>query len=255
MDGVAALHVVVAAVGSAAVSGDRAGRLGNADQIRVRGQLDRTDIAAAGNAQALIGSRDVAGNAGAGNAVCSQPSGILEIHRGSAAGKRIEVIHIPVAADILRAFQLFDDLAHGKLTRSAAPHFVIGITAVECHERIGMPQHPAQRVHGACLIPDTSSAAIRGVGHEGIHVHQHIGAFGALILAGALAGTGEIVFQAEYREALQIVRRSIDRAMRSGFRQLRIVTVLTGAAIQARLPCIEAANRSIDVFQRKAVHG
>ena len=118
-----------------------------------------------------------------------------------------------------------------------------------------MPQHPAQRVHGACLIPDTGRAAIRGVGHEGIHVHQHIGAFGALILAGALAGTGEIVFQAEYREALQIVRRSIDRAMRSGFRQLRIVTVLTGAAIQARLPCIEAANRSIDVFQRKAVHG
>ena len=254
MDGVAALHVVVAAVGSAAVSGDRAGGLGNPNQICVRGQLDRTDIAAAGNAQALIGSRDVAGNLCTGNAVCSQPSGILQIHRGSAAGKGIEVFHVPVAAHILRAFQLFDDLAHGKLARGAAPYLVVGIAAVKSHEGIGMPQHPAQRVHGACLIPHTGSAAIRGVGHEGIHVHQHIGAFGALILAGALAGTGEIVFQAEYREALQIVRRSIDRAMRGGFRQLRIVAVLTGAAVQARLPGIEAANRAVNVLQRKAVH-
>ena len=118
-----------------------------------------------------------------------------------------------------------------------------------------MPQHPAQRVHGACLIPDTGSAAIRGVGHEGIHVHQHIGTFGALILAGALAGAGQIVLQAEYREALQIVRRSIDRAMRGGFRQLRIVAVLTGAAVQTGLPGIEATDCAVNVLQRKTVHG
>ena len=118
-----------------------------------------------------------------------------------------------------------------------------------------MPQHPAQRVHGACLIPDTCGAAIRGIGHEGIHVHQHIGAFGALIGAGTLAGAGKIVLQAEHREALQIVRGSVDCAVRSRLCQLRIITVLSGTAIQTGLPGIEAADRAVNVLQRKAVHG
>ena len=63
------------------------------------------------------------------------------------------------------------------------------------------------------------------------------------------------MLQAEYSEALQIVRGGIDRAMGSRLGDLRIITVFAGTAVQARLPGIETADLTVDVFQREAVHG
>ena len=160
-----------------------------------------------------------------GDAVCGQPAGIFQVDRRRAAGKAVEIVHVPIGTDVLSALQLLDDLTHGELTGDATPGFIVGIASVQSHEGIRMPQHPAQGMHGAGLIAHPSGAAIAGIGDEGVHVHQHIGTFGALAGAGTLAGTGEIMLQTEDGKALQVMRGGIDQAMRGGLGQLRIGTV------------------------------
>ena len=94
-------------------------------------------------AYALVGSIDIAGNSGTGDSVFSQPPGIGQVNLRSAAGETVEVFHFPEALDILRAFQLLDDLTDRKLSGNPAPGFVVGIVPVQHHERIGMAENPA----------------------------------------------------------------------------------------------------------------
>ena len=57
-----------------------------------------------------------------------------------------------------------------------------------------------------------------------------------------------------HREALQIVRRGIDCAVRGGLGDLGVSAVLARTAIQGGLPGVKAADAAVDVFQGKAVH-
>lgn len=54
----------------------------------------------------------------------------------------------------LRAFQLLDHFADRKLPSNAAPGTVVGIRTVKLHERNGMAQYPANRMHGGFLVHD-----------------------------------------------------------------------------------------------------
>ena len=170
-DGIPAFDVVVAAVRTAAVAGQRAHRPRNADQVGIRGQRDGANVAGAGHAQALIGGCDLARDGCAGNAIFRKPSGVGKVHSRRAAGEGVEVIHIPVAADILRAFELLDHLAHGKLPSDARPDLIVGIAAIERHEGVGVAQHPGQRVHCLCRKAHTRNTAATGVIDKIIHIH------------------------------------------------------------------------------------
>ena len=254
LNGIAAPQIVVIAVCTGAVACQRSHGFGDADQVGVCGERDGADVLGAGHAQALVGCRDLAGDGRAGDAVFCKPSGIGEIHRRSAARKSVEVVHVPIAPDVLCAFQLLDDLPHGELPGNAAPNLVVGIAAIERHERIGVAQHPGQRVHGPGREAHARNTAATRVIHKVIHIHQHIGTFGGLAGAGAFTGAGEIVLQAVDGEALQIVRRRVDRPMGWGLCDLRIGAVPPRTAIERGLPGIEAAHAAVDVLERKAVH-
>ena len=130
----------------------------------------------------------------------------------------------------------------------------MGITAVKHHEGISVPQNPSQSVHR--FFTETNAChttAGAGVG-EGIHIDQYIRSFRSLIASGAFAGTVLRMLKAVDFKASQVMRGRINRSMSGRLRDLRIITILAGTAVQPALPCFKTAQVHMDFFQAKTVH-
>ena len=130
----------------------------------------------------------------------------------------------------------------------------MGVTAVKHHEGISVTQNPSQSVHR--FFTETNAChttAGAGVG-EGIHIDQYIRSFRSLIASGTFAGTVLRMLKAVDFKASQVMRGRINRSMSGRLRDLRIVTVLAGTAVQSALPCFKTAQVYMNFFQPEAVH-
>ena len=166
----------------------------------------------------------------------------------------VEVIHIPVVTDVLRAFQLLDYLAHGELAGDSAPCLVICVAPVKDHEGIGMPKHPSQGMHGACLEPHTGCPAISRITHKRVHIHKYIGPFGCQAVAAHFTGAGQFVLQAVDCKSFKEMWGRIDHTVGRRSRDLRII-IYTGTPVEAGHKGMKTGDRRIDAFQRKPLHG
>ncbi len=228
-NGIAAVEIVVATVLASRIARDIAHRLGNAQQIRICVQRDSACHRVAVVGGGFVGHRDIARHIRTGDASLCQPARVFQIFRWGLIFRHIEIIHIPIVADILRPFQLADHLTDGKLACNARPNIVVLIPTIQHHERIGMAQYPCDGMQGAILVHDGGIA--RGCA-VGVDIHHLIWACRLIAsIRSAFARAGDGVFQAIDDVAIQIVRRGVHRTFVVGFCNLRIITVPAGIAI------------------------
>ena len=251
-DRIAAIEVIIRTILAVGMTGDGAVALADADQIGISRQLDSTDSPAIDRRHALVGNRDLAGHGTTGNAVGCQPAGVLQIHRRCIAAGSVEVLHLPVITDILRAFQLLDHLTDGELTSHTAPGTVIRVGTIQFHEGNRMTQHPADSVHGGILVHD---AGIAGGVHVGRQINHRVGTSGLVAATGhPLPRTGEQVFKAVNYISLQEMRGGVDLAVSSHGSNLQILAIPAGTAMQTGLTGIEIAQACTDVTKAEAIH-
>ena len=250
---VPAVQVVIAAVAAQRIARQTAHGAGNTNHVRVGKEGDASIVFSVCGEHEFVGFRDISGDAGACNAVVGQPLGIFQVFRGSLIAAGIEAVQIPIIADILGTFQLLNDFADGELSGTARPSVVVRVIPIQHHEGVGMPQHPGNGVKGGFVV---DNAAVPGVIHVGINIHDNVGAGGLLAAAGfVFAGAGVGMLQAIHGNAFQIMRRCIYCPMAGQLGDLLICAVRTGGAIQRILPNIKAAHGSIGSPQVETVCG
>ena len=251
-DRIAAIEVIIRTILAVGMTGDGAVALADADQIGISRQLDSTDSPAIDRRHALVGNGDLAGHGTTGNAVGCQPAGVLQIHRRRIAAGSVEVLHLPVITDILRAFQLLDYLTDGELTSHTAPGTVIRVGTIQFHEGNRMAQHPADGVHGGFFVHD---AGIAGGVHVGRQINHRVGTGGLVAATGhPLPRTGEQVFKTVNHISLQEMRGGVDLAVSSQSCNLQILAVPAGTAMQTGLTGIKIAQACTDVTKAEAIH-
>ena len=136
---VAAVQVVILAVRTGAVAGQTADAAADADEVGIRRQRDRADIAAALHGHGFVADADIAGDAGTPNRAGSQPARIFQIIRRRLTGCAVELIHAPVVAHIPVTLKLFDNFADGELPGDARPHVAVLVTGIYDHVRVSVP--------------------------------------------------------------------------------------------------------------------
>ena len=146
-DRVAAVQVVIFAVQTGAVARQAADAAADADEIRVRRQGHRADVASVLHAHRFAADPDLARDAGALNRASRQPARVFQIVARRLTGCAVELIHPPVIAHIPIALKLLDHLTDGELPGDTRPHVAVLVTGIYDHVRIGVPQHPADGVH------------------------------------------------------------------------------------------------------------
>ena len=115
-NGIAAVQIDVGAVLTARVAGNRSNRTADADTRRVCGQRRRAVAYAVGNGHRHIRHRDFARHLCIGQGICCQPARIFEIFLRRLSRRAVELVHVPVIADVLRTFQLLDYFPDCKLS-------------------------------------------------------------------------------------------------------------------------------------------
>ena len=235
---VAAVQIVILAVRTGAVAGQIADAAADANQIRVRRQGHRADVAAVLHAHRFIVDADLARDAGALNRTIRQPARIFQIICGCLTGCAVELIHPPVIAHIPIALKLLDHLTDGELPRDARPYVAVRIAGIYDHVRIGVPQHPADGVHGAAAV---NIAGVPRLDRVPVQIDDLKRAAGVVLRAGAVHG----VFQAIDRLPLQIMRRGVDRAVAVELGNLLVFAVVSGTAVKVLLTGIERLHTRI----------
>ena len=239
---VAAVQVVIFAVRTGAVARQIADAAADANQIRVRRQRDRADVAAVLHAHRFAADPDLARDARALNRASRQPARIFQIICGRLTGCAVELIHAPVVADIPIALKLLDDFADGELPGDARPYVAVLVTGIHDHVRIGVPQHPADGVHGAAAV---NIAGIPRLDRVPVQIDNLKRAAGVVLRAGAVHG----VFQTIDRLPLQIMRRGVDRAVAVELGNLLVFAVVSGTAVKVLLTGIERLHTRVVIPQ------
>ena len=236
------MQVVIFAVRTGAVAGQAADASADADEVCVRRQRDRADIAAALHGHGFVADADIAGDAGTPNRAGCQPARIFQIIRGRLPGCAVELIHPPVVADIPVALKLLDDFADGELPGDARPHVAVLVTGIYDHVRVSVPQHPADGVHGAAAVNIPGIARLDRVA---VQIDNLKRACGVILCAGAVHG----MFQTVNRLPFQIVRRGVNRAVAVEFGNLLVLAVMPGTALKPLLTGIKGLDAGVVVPQ------
>ena len=243
-DRVAAAQIVILAVRTGAVAGQAADAAADANQIRVRRQHDRADVASVLHAHRFAADPDLARDARALNRASRQPARIFQIICGCLTGCAVELIHPPVIAHIPIALKLLDHLADGKLSGDTRPYVAVRIAGIHDHVRIGVPQHPADGVHGAASV---NIAGIPRLDRVPVQIDNLKRAAGVVLRAGAIHG----VFQTIDRLPFQIMRRGVDRAVAVELGNLLVFAVMSGTAVKVLLTGIERLHTRVVISQVK----
>ena len=238
------MQIVIFAVRTGAVAGQAADAAADADEVCIRRQGHRADIAAVLHAHRFAADADLARDARALNRTIRQPARIFQIICGCLTGCAVELIHPPVIAHIPIALKLFDHFADGKLPGNARPHVAVPIAGIHDHVRIGVPQHPADGVHGAASV---NIAGIPRLDRVPVQIDNLKRAAGVVLRAGAVHG----VFQTIDRLPLQIMRRGVDRAVAVELGNLLVFAVVSGTAVEILLTGIERLHARVIVPQVK----
>ena len=241
-DRVAAAQIIILAVRTGAVAGQAADAAADADEIRVRRQGHRADVASVLHAHRFAADADLARDARTLNRASRQPARVFQIVARRLTGCAVELIHPPVIAHIPVALKLFDHFADGKLPGNARPHVAVPIAGIHDHVRIGMPQHPADGVHGAAAVNIAGIARLRRIP---VQIDNFKRTAGVVLRAGAVHG----VFQTVDRLPFQIVRRGVDRAVFVQLGNLLVFAVVSGTAVKILLSRIERLHACIVIPQ------
>ena len=232
------MQVVIFAVRTGAVARQSANAAADANQIRVRRQGHRADVAAVLHAHRFAADADLARDARALNRTIRQPARVFQIICGCLTGCAVELIHPPVIAHIPIALKLLDHLADGKLPGDTRPHVAVLVTGIHHHVRIGVPQHPADGVHGAAVV---NIAGVPRLDRVAVQIDDLKRAAGVVLRAGAVHG----VFQTIDRLPFQIMRRGVDRAVAVELGNLLVFAVMPGTAVKVLLTGIERLHTRI----------
>ena len=243
-DRVAAAQIVIFAVRTGAVAGQAADAAADADEIRVRRQGHRADVAAVLHAHRFAADPDLARDAGALNRASRQPARVFQIVARRLTGCAVELIHLPVIAHIPIALKLLDHLTDGELPRDARPYVAVRIAGIHDHVRIGVPQHPADGVHGSASV---NIAGIPRLDRVPVQIDNLKRAAGVVLRAGAVHG----VFQTIDRLPLQIMRRGVNRAVAVELGNLLVFAVVSGTAVKVLLTGIKRLHIRVVIPQVK----
>ena len=236
------MQVVIFAVRTGAVAGQTADASADADEVGIRRQRDRADIAAALHGHGFVADADIAGDAGTPNRAGCQPACIFQIICGCLPGCPVELVHAPVVAHIPVALKLFDNFADGKLPGDARPHVAVLVTGIYDHVRVSVPQHPADGVHGAAAVNITGIARLDRVA---VQIDDLKRACGVILCAGAV----HRMLQTVDGLTFQIVRRGVNRAVAVEFGNLLVLAVMPGTALKPLLTGIEGLDAGVVVPQ------
>ena len=236
------MQIVILAIRSGAVARQAADAAADANQIRIRRQGHCTDIASILHAHRFAADPDLARDARALNRASRQPARIFQIICGCLPGCAVELIHPPVIAHIPVALKLFDHFANGKLSRDARPYVAVPIAGIYDHVRIGVPQHPADGVHGAASV---NIAGITRLHRVPVQIDDLKRTAGVVLRAGAVHG----VFQTIDRLPLQIMRRGVNRAVSVELGNLLVFAVVSRTAVEILLSRIERLHARIVIPQ------
>ena len=238
------MQIVILAIRSGAVARQVADAAADADEIRVRRQGDRADVAAVLHAHRFAADPDLARDARALNRASRQPACVFQIVARRLTGCAVELIHPPVIAHIPIALKLLDHLADGELPRDARPYVAVRIAGIHDHVRIGVPQHPADGVHGAASV---NIAGIPRLDRVPVQIDNLKWAAGVVLRAGAVHG----VFQTIDRLPLQIMRCGVNRAVAVELGNLLVFAVVSGTAVKVLLTGIERLHARVVIPQVK----
>ena len=238
------MQIVILAVRTGAVAGQTAYAAADADEICIRRQGHRADVAAVLHAHRFAADPDLARDARALNRASRQPACVFQIVARRLTGCAIELIHPPVIAHIPIALKLLDHLTDGELSGDARPHVAVLVTGIHDHVRIGMPQHPADGVHGAAAVNIAGIARLRRIP---VQIDNFKRTAGVVLRTGAVHG----VFQTVDRLPLQIMRRGINRAVTVELGNLLVFAVVSGTAVKILLSRIERLHACIVIPQVK----
>ena len=241
---VTAVQIVILAVRTGAVAGQIADAAADADEVCVRRQGHRADVAAVLHAHRFAADADLARDARALNRASRQPARVFQIICGCLTGCAVELIHPPVIAHIPIALKLLDHLADGKLPGDTRPHVAVRIAGIHDHVRIGVPQHPADGVHGAASV---NIAGIPRLDRVPVQIDNLKRTVGVVLRAGAVHG----VFQTIDRLPLQIMRRGVDRAVAVELGNLLVFAVVSGTAVKVLLTGIKRLHTRVVIPQVK----
>ena len=239
---VAAVQIVILAVRTGAVARQAADAAADANQIRVRRQGHRADVAAALHMHRFAADPDLARDARALNRASRQPARVFQIVARRLTGCAVELIHPPVIAHIPIALKLLDHLADGELPGDTRPYVAVLVPGIHDHVRIGVPQHPADGVHGAASV---NIAGIPRLDRVPVQIDNLKRAAGVVLRAGAVHG----VFQTIDRLPLQIMRRGVNRAVTVELGNLLVFAVVSGTAVEILLTGIERLHARVIVPQ------
>ena len=239
---VAAAQVVIFAIRTAAVAGQTADAAADADEVGIRRQRDRADIAAAMHGHGFVADADIAGDAGTPNRAGSQPARIFQIIRRRLSGCPVELVHPPVVAHIPVALKLFDNFADGELSGDARPHVAVLVTGIYDHVRVSVPQHPADGVHGAAAV---NIAGIARLDRVAVQIDDLKRAGRVILCAGAVHRMLQTVDSLSF----QIVRRGVNRAVAVELGNLLVLAVMPGTALKPLLTGIEGLDAGVVVPQ------
>ena len=238
------MHVVILAVRTGAVAGQAADAAADADEVCIRRQGHRADVAAVLHAHRFAADPDLARDARALNRASRQPARVFQIVARRLTGCAVELIHPPVIAHIPIALKLLDHLTDGELPRDARPYVAVRIAGIHDHVRIGVPQHPADGVHGSASV---NIAGIPRLDRVPVQIDNLKRAAGVVLRAGAVHG----VFQTIDRLPLQIMRRGVNRAVAVELGNLLVFAVVSGTAVKVLLTRIERLHARVVIPQVK----
>ena len=215
-NGVAAVQINVCAVLAARIAGNRSDRAADTDARRVRGQRRRTGAYAVGDGYGHIRHRDFAGHLRIGQGVCRQPTCIFEIFLRRLSRRAVELVHVPVIADVLRPFQLLDDFSNRKLSSRSRPFQTFILITVKSHVGERVPQHPADGVHRLFAVYDAGVACCLPVLRQ---IDDLIRSFRVVFDAGAV----HRVFKAIDHMLVDVMPCRVNRAIVFERRNLHVV--------------------------------
>ena len=148
-DRISAVQVVIRAILTAAVSGHAANRTAHTHLARICSHSDGSDAHAIGVGYRLVGYVDGTGTFSICNGIGRKPACIFQIFSRSTICTAVEIVQIPIGANIFLTFQFTDHLTNRKLTGCTAPVFIFGIVAIDHHERVRVTNDPRDSMHGA----------------------------------------------------------------------------------------------------------
>ena len=236
------MQIVILAILPGAVARQAADAAADANQIRIRRQGHRADVAAILHTHRFVADADIARDAGTLNCAGSQPARVFQIICGRLPGCAVELIHPPIITHIPVALKLFDHFANGELPGDARPHVAVPIAGIHDHVRIGVPQHPADGVHSAAAV---NIAGITRLHRVPVQIDDLKRTAGVVLRAGAVHG----VFQTIDRLPLQIMRRGVNRAVSVELGNLLVFAVVSRTAVEILLSRIERLHARIVIPQ------